>query len=118
MRFLADENVPLASVRILRLGGHDILYASETMPGAPDASLISRAQRDNRVIITFDRDFGELVFRDRLASPPGIIYLRFDPARPEEPAENIILLLNLPSLDLVGRLTVFTRTRIRQRPLP
>ncbi len=45
MRFLADENIPLASIQALRAGGHDVLAASEAMAGALDRDVLARAGR-------------------------------------------------------------------------
>jgi len=45
---------------------------------------------EDRIILTFDRDYGDLLFKRRLAPPAGVIYLRFDPATPLEPAEEVL----------------------------
>ena len=47
------------------------------------------AEREKRVILTFDRDYGELLFRHRLGRPRGVIYFRYDPATPEEPGQHL-----------------------------
>jgi predicted nuclease of predicted toxin-antitoxin system len=91
MRFLANENFPLPSVRLLRGGGYDLAWVTEDSPGIEDSEVLTRGADEQRVIITFDRDYGELIYRLRLPSPTGVIYLRFRPHTPEEPA---ILLLN------------------------
>ena len=63
MRLLADENIPLETVRALRDAEHDVYSATESEPGNPDIALIERAVREDRLILTFDRDFGELAVR-------------------------------------------------------
>ncbi|MBN1149007.1 MAG: DUF5615 family PIN-like protein [Anaerolineales bacterium] len=118
MRFLANENFPLASVRRLRRLGHDVVAVIEATPGAKDADILARAARERRVLLTFDRDYGELIFRRKLPSPAGVIYFRFDPFTPEEPAEQLIQLLSLRSFSPEGSFTVFNRRRIRRRSLP
>jgi len=60
MRLLADENIPRASIQALRVGGHDVLAASETMARALDREVLARAGAEGRVLVTFDRDFGAL----------------------------------------------------------
>lgn len=70
------------------------------------------------MIVTFDRDFGFLVFRGGALAPPGIVYFRFAPATPEEPAAQLLPLLETPGVVLEGKLTVVEPPRIRQRPLP
>ena len=118
MRFLADENLATASIRRLRGAGHDVAAVIEAMPGAIDERVLEKAVSEQRFIITFDRYFGELIFRANLESPPGILYLRFDPRSPVEPAERILQVLEIVDLELANQLTVVYRTRGRLRPLP
>ena len=60
MRFLANENIPAASVQLLRQSGHDVLYAVEHLPSLDDAVILHRAHEEQRLLITFDRDYGEV----------------------------------------------------------
>ncbi|MCC3519922.1 MAG: DUF5615 family PIN-like protein [Microcoleus sp. PH2017_18_LLB_O_A] len=83
-----------------------------------DADVLARATDEQRVILTFDRDYGELIYRLRLRSPKGVIYLRFRPHTPEEPASILLNLLQIEGLQFEERFTVVDRDRIRQRPLP
>ena len=62
MRFLADENVPLASADYLARLGHDVRSVTREGMGSPDAVVLARAEREQRIVLTFDRDFGELVY--------------------------------------------------------
>jgi predicted nuclease of predicted toxin-antitoxin system len=79
MRFLLDQDVYACTARTLRAGGHDVLCAADAgLAGAPDADLLAAAERENRVLVTRDRDFGNLVFVRRAGS--GVIYLRVSPA--------------------------------------
>jgi hypothetical protein len=73
---------------------------------------------EERVILTFDRAYGELIYRLRLRSPRGVIYLRFRPHTPEEPASILLNLLQTEGLQFEERFTVVERDQIRQRPLP
>jgi predicted nuclease of predicted toxin-antitoxin system len=117
MRLLADENVPYPSVRALRAAGHEVESMSDIAPGTPDTEVLGRAQRQSQTLITFDRDFGELVYHRGAPVPPAIIYLRFDPADPEEPARLLLALFARAEIELPGRFTVADRERVRQRPL-
>lgn len=65
MKFLADEGVEAQIVARLRLDGHDIEYVAELAPGITDDQVLARANDAVRVLITVDKDFGELVFRLR-----------------------------------------------------
>ncbi len=118
MKFLADENFPLPSVRVLSAADHDVAAVIMESPGASDEQLLERAVREERIMLTFDRDFGGLIYRQSASSPAGIVYFRFRPLSLEEPAEYILELLERSELRLSGQFTVAERDRIRQRPLP
>ncbi|MBM3473482.1 MAG: hypothetical protein FJX75_09455 [Armatimonadetes bacterium] len=117
-RFLADENFPLRSVECLRNEGHDVAAVATDSPGALDEEVLSRSVTEGRVLLTFDRDYGYLIYGRRRQPPPGIVYLRFDPETPTEPAERVLALLTAASIEFGGMLTVVGRRSIRQRPLP
>jgi len=71
MRFLADENIPRRAVEVCALG-HDVVWACETMSGQADVVLVEEACRQDRIIVTFDKDFGELAFRRGLSGASGV----------------------------------------------
>jgi predicted nuclease of predicted toxin-antitoxin system len=80
VRWLVDECVDAALVALLREAGHDAIYMSDVAPRATDVEVMNRAHRESRLLLTEDKDFGDLVFRQ--ARPvPGIILLRTDSAR-------------------------------------
>ena len=118
IRFLADENVPRASILVLREHGMDVRSIGEDAPGTPDVRVLKEAHGEDRAVLTFDRDFGELIYRRGLQAPPAVLYLRFVPATPDEPAIIIRNLLDHVEIKLQGRFTVVTREGVRQRPLP
>lgn len=117
MRFLANENFPLQSVKRLRAAGLGVAAVVEDSPGASDRQVLSRAEIEGRIILTFDSDYGELIYKLGHPAPAGVIYLRFVPDTPLEPAGIILHLLTVEGLILEGRFTVAERTRVRQRPL-
>ncbi len=86
MRFLGDENFPLPGVRRLRAAGIDIASVSEDSPGVGDSDVRLRAVREGRVLLTFDRDCGELIYRLGRRSPVGVVYFPYQPLTPEEQA--------------------------------
>jgi predicted nuclease of predicted toxin-antitoxin system len=118
MRFLADENFPFPSIRLLRQAEYDIASISEGSSGIEDVEVLSRAVDEQRFILTFDRDYGELIYRLRLTAPIGVIYLRFRPHYPAEPAEILLNLLRAEGVQFESRFTILERDRLRQRPLP
>jgi predicted nuclease of predicted toxin-antitoxin system len=118
IKLLADENVPLPTVWRLREDGFDVSSMSELNPGVDDLEVLRTARQEQRILITFDRDFGELIFRDLAPVPPGVVYLRVLASYPEEPAGILADLLSNGEIDVAGRFTVVTRDHVRQRDLP
>lgn len=118
MRLLANENIPAASVAALRDTGHDVLSLSEESSGVADEIALRLARDQDRILITFDRDYGELIFARGLPCPPGVIYLRFVPATPTESAEIISALLARHGVQVAHHFLVVERDSFRRRPLP
>ncbi|HVG45832.1 MAG TPA: DUF5615 family PIN-like protein [Longimicrobium sp.] len=114
---LADENFPIASIALLRTSGFDVASISEIARGAPDVDVLRIAREQNRVLITFDRDFGELIYRDLAPVPPGVIYLRVTVSSSEGPAQVVANLLSDTSFEILGRFSVVTGDGVRQRAL-
>ncbi len=79
MRFLLEQDVYAVTARFLQESGHDVATASEMgLARAYDSQLLAASQEQNRILVTRDRDFGGLVFVNRLGA--GVIYLRISPA--------------------------------------
>ena len=83
-RVLLDENFPAGAVRGLEAAGHDVVSVAATTPGLDDRGVLARARADSRVLLTFDADFGDLVFQRGEAPPPAIVYLRLHPIEIDE----------------------------------
>lgn len=116
-RFLADENVSRLVVERLRAAGSDVASVRETRPGAPDADVLNAADRDGRVLITEDRDFGELVVRQRL-KVRGIILPELDRLPNAAEGESVAEIVGTHQSKLAGNLVVVEPARVRVRPLP
>ena len=116
-RFLANENIPLATVFRLRREGFDVASISLDAPSITDAEVMQIASDENRTIITFDRDYGELIYKYGFRPPAGVIYLRMQNYQPEEPAELLLKLLNNPDLKFDGFFTVADEKSVRQRKI-
>jgi predicted nuclease of predicted toxin-antitoxin system len=58
MRFLANENFPGRAVTALAAAGHDVVWVTVAAPGMSDADVLAWAARDERILLTFDKDFG------------------------------------------------------------
>ena len=114
-KLLADENIPRKTVEILKNEDLDITSVSETSPGLSDRAVIEQANKENRIIITFDKDFGELIFKERL-KVKGLILLRIAPASPEHIAERIRHTLSqVPPLE--NKIVTVREDRTRATPL-
>ncbi len=116
VRWLVNENFPAPSVAVLRVSGHDVLSIAESHSGDDDTEVLALAREEGRWLVTFDRDYGELLFARNYAPPPAVILLRVKSYRPDEPAAWLEHLLREPE-DLLGKFTVFTGKTVRSRPL-
>jgi len=76
LRFLADESCDFAVVRALRADGFDVYAVNEVMQRSDDRLLIEQAERENRILLTEDKDFGWLMFASTTRSA-GVILIRF-----------------------------------------
>src|SRR5215469_10333266 len=116
MRFLADENVSHLVIQRIRAGGFDIVSVSEAMSGASDKDVLDKAGAEERILITEDRDLGELVIRQRL-EVCGMILLELDRLSNAAEAEAIADVISTHADKLPGNLVVLEPGRIRVRPL-
>lgn len=117
MRFLADENIPLATVSVLRQQGHDVVWIHTDAPGSSDQEILVRAQAEERIILTFDKDFGELAFRYGLPAKSGIILFRTPLSSPSS-VTSIVTTAIATRSNWSGLFTVVETDRVRLRPLP
>jgi predicted nuclease of predicted toxin-antitoxin system len=115
MRFLANENFPNPSIQMLRDNGMYVKSIGEDMPGITDNEVISIAKKENLIILTFDKDYGELLFRYAITDPPAIIFFRHKGYHPAFSSEFLIKLLADRSVEIEGDFTVIEENNIRQR---
>lgn len=117
MKLLANAHISLAICRFLAEQGYDCIHAEQIAPGMPDDELLRLAVAEQRIILTADKDFGELVFR-RLIPAEGVILLRL---RAASEAERLALLAgHWPRVEAgaAGHFTVVANRLIRRTPLP
>ena len=84
MRFLANENFPGAAVSVLKFAGHDVVWVRTTAPGTSDPEVLAWAARDTRILLTFDKDFGELARGSTLPATCGVVFFRIPMPRPSD----------------------------------
>jgi len=114
MKLLANENFPYPSIFYLRDKGFDIVSIGMENPSIKDSEIMSIAINESRTILTFDRDYGELIFRFNYKPEMGVIYLRLENYSPIDPGLIIESLLN-SDLNFKRALTVIDQHGIRQR---
>lgn len=116
MRFLADENVSRHVVEGLRAAGFDVTVIGLTNPGASDRDVLATARRDGRILITEDRDFGELIVRQRV-EVQGVVLLELDRLSNVAEADRVAAFVSTNVDKLSGNLLVIEPGRVRIRPL-
>jgi predicted nuclease of predicted toxin-antitoxin system len=117
MKFIANENIPIESIQLLQSSKIDIISIQEIKPGISDLDVIDIARNEDRIIITFDKDYGELIYQRKISFKIGIIFLRFIPKNSLETGKILIEILNNSNLDYKNKFTVIDREKIRQRNL-
>ncbi len=117
MRFLADENFPGDAVAALRAAGHDVVWVRTEAAGSGDVAVLARAQQETRVLLTFDKDFGELAWRCRLPAASGVVLFRIPMPSPPTVGEALAAIVSSRQ-DWPGHFAVVEPGRIRMRPLP
>ena len=112
MRFLADESCDFAAVRALRAAGHDVVAIAEVTPRAEDDAVIDLAVREERLLLTEDKDFGQLVYA-RGCRTAGVLLLRFPASAREALPKVVVNLVRRRGERLVGCFVVVQPGRIR-----
>lgn len=115
-QFLADESCDALIVRTLRALGHDVLYIAEQAPSETDASILNQGHQQQRIIITEDRDFCELVYRD-VQPTYGIVLVRIAAFHRAKKADQITTLVNEYRDELSGAMTTVKLRSIKVRPI-
>jgi len=116
MRFLANENFPGDAVAALEAAGHDIIWVRTAAPGSKDEDILAWAVREGRVVLTFDKDFGELAWRFGLPASSGVVLFRLP--MPPAPGVGAALATRIGERpDWAGHFSVIEPGRIRMRRL-
>ena len=109
MKFLANENFPFPSINLLREKGLEIFSIAENTSAISDKEILEKASKESLVILTFDRDYGELIFKYMVNNPPSVVYFRFKGANPLSAGEVLIRLINEHRITLTGTLQLLKR---------
>jgi predicted nuclease of predicted toxin-antitoxin system len=116
MKLLADENIPASVVKILTEEGYDIRWIRTDSPGISDIEVMRYAHQEKRIILTYDKDFGELAVKDPVYPSSGVILVRLSQKNPDLIAKYIRDVITL-RLDWEGHFSVIEAEKIRMRPL-
>ena len=112
-----DESTGIAVVKYLRSAGHDVLAVAEAMPQADDWDILARTIAEGRILVTNDKDFGELIFRSG-QDLHGTLLLRLHDESPTNRVRVIKTILEQYADRLTGHFTVVTESGVRIRPNP
>jgi len=114
MKFLVDECTGTAVVACLRDKGHDAVAVVEVMPEADDMEILDRAVLEGRIVVTNDKDFGELVYRSG-GEHRGVVLLRLRDERAANKVRMIKVVLAQVGERLRNHYVVVTEAGIRVR---
>jgi predicted nuclease of predicted toxin-antitoxin system len=114
MKFLADEGVDKPIVDQLRISGFDVHYVLETHQGSDDETVLFLANEEDRILLTQDKDFGELVYRLQKAHQ-GIILIRLGTTPAPEKARITTYVLLEYGEKLISAFTVIQANAVRIR---
>jgi predicted nuclease of predicted toxin-antitoxin system len=116
VQFIADENFPGPAVTALRAAGHDVAWVRSERPGVGDVDVLAWAVRDERILLTFDKDFGELAMAAALPRACGLVLFRLRMPRREDVGRLIASIIDARN-DWAGNISVVEPGRVRVRPL-
>jgi predicted nuclease of predicted toxin-antitoxin system len=117
MKLLADENFPAPVIAGLRQLGHDVFAVAESIPGASDSVVLAAAVDSQRLLLTLDRDYGDLIFHHQHPTPPGVVLFRLAGRAPADDNQRMLASLQSPE-QWLGQFTTITDTLIRWRSFP
>jgi predicted nuclease of predicted toxin-antitoxin system len=117
LKLIVDVGVGIAVENLLRKSGHEVLAVRHIDPALPDGEILSRALQESRLLITMDKDFGEMVYRRGLKHT-GVLLLRLDDATGEEKAAIVREIFEQHADALSRRFSVYQSGRLRLRTPP
>ena len=115
MNLLADESVDGPIVGRLRREGHNVFYVAESTPGLSDEQVLEAANERNALLLTADKDFGELVFRLQKVHR-GVVLLRLAGLAPDVKAKIVAGVFQIHHTQLAEAFCVVSSRAVRIRP--
>ena len=114
MKLIADESVDTQIVEQLRGNGHEVTSVAELAPGMDDPEVLARANADQAVLLTADKDFGELVFRQGQVHA-GVVLIRLAGLGADKKAAIAVSAVNQHASELAGAFAVISPASVRIR---
>lgn len=114
MKFLADENIDRQIIEALRADGHAVLSVAEMAPGISDDTVLASSNDSESILLTADKDFGELIFRQKKIAS-GVILVRLAGISPDRKAEIVTATIKEHSLDFQNAFAVISPGLVRIR---
>ena len=115
MKFIADENIPQEVIDTLKSQEIDIISIFDIKAGLSDEEVLTFSRKEKRTLITFDKDFGEMIFRKKMKNE-GVIFLRLHPQSPEEITQLLKKIFQM-KIDFTTSFCVVEKERLRIIPL-
>ena len=115
MILLADESIDRQIVDSLRRDGHDVIYIAEVEPSIPDNEVFDRANEKAALLITADKDFGEIVFRDSRLISDGVVLIRLSGLSAAKKSAVVIAAINDHEAEFPHHFSVISAGKIRIR---
>ena len=113
LTFLVDENIPFYVVKQLRKEGYKTISVVEDFAGSSDEKILELSSRNKWVIVTFDKDFGELIYKQKSNKPYGIILLRVSPKSSAYILQLLKWLLLQANISFQGYFVVVNKDKVR-----
>lgn len=116
LAFTADENVNKTLVNLVRVSGYSVTHITEVSPGSPDKAVLHHSSSQNAILITTDKHFGELVFRQRRTTS-GVLLVRLHALSPTARAHRVLDFIDQYTNALLDSFTVVTPNAVRIRKM-
>ena len=116
MKFVADENLEQQIVDLLRADNHEVLFIAETNPSVGDEKVLEIAEKNKSILITNDKDFGELIFRQK-RNNSGVILIRLHGLPNIEKAKLTLNCINKYGSEIQNSYIVISKDALRIRKL-
>jgi len=117
MIFIANENIPSDSINLIRENQFRVISIKEQTPGISDITVLNLAKENNAIILTFDKDYGEIIYRLDFENPPSVVFFRFKGYDSCFAGKTLLKILEDSTIKLQHFFTVIEEESIRQRKI-